>query len=153
MEEIINEITEEEVFKPVVVDEPIQYNKIYARTNDKGDVVHIFSETFETPKESDICIDETNIDRHGAQKYPAVDENGYYNYKIVNGKMVARDKSIDIERKANIEKIYELKGLLQSTDYQALKFSDGALTEEEYAPIRAQRQAWRDEINALEILL
>lgn len=47
-------------------------------------------------------------------------------------------------------KICVLKQNLSRTDYQALKFSDGALTEEEYAPMRAQRQAWRDEINAAE---
>lgn len=38
----------------------------------------------------------------------------------------------------------------KSIGYKALKFSDGVMTEEEYAPIRAQRQAWRDEINELE---
>lgn len=47
-------------------------------------------------------------------------------------------------------KICVLKQNLSRSDYQALKFSDGALTEEEYAPMRAQRQAWRDEINAAE---
>lgn len=47
-------------------------------------------------------------------------------------------------------KICVLKQNLSRTDYQALKFSDGALTEEEYASMRTQRQAWRDEINAAE---
>ena len=47
-------------------------------------------------------------------------------------------------------KICVLKQNLSRSDYQALKFSDGALTEEEYASMRAQRQAWRDEINAAE---
>ena len=55
------------------------------------------------------------------------------------------------------EKIFNeirlLKSQLTATDYKALKFSDGALTEEEYAPIRAQRQVWRDQINALEARL
>lgn len=46
--------------------------------------------------------------------------------------------------------IQMLKKNLADTDYKALKFSDGALTEEEYASIRAQRQSWRDEINTLE---
>ena len=48
------------------------------------------------------------------------------------------------------QKIIELKQLLTDTDYKAIKFSEGELTEEEYAPIRAQRQAWRAEINDLE---
>ena len=42
------------------------------------------------------------------------------------------------------------KQLLTQTDYQCLKFAEGSLSEEEYTPIRAQRQAWRDEINELE---
>lgn len=47
-------------------------------------------------------------------------------------------------------KIGELKTNLSKTDYQAIKYAESMLTEEEYAPIKAQRQAWRDEINALE---
>lgn len=47
-------------------------------------------------------------------------------------------------------KIFGLKQALQRTDYQAIKYAEGLLTEEEYAPIKAQRQAWRDEINRLE---
>lgn len=43
-----------------------------------------------------------------------------------------------------------LKERLAETDYQALKYVEGALSEEEYAPMKAQRQAWRDEINRLE---
>ena len=48
------------------------------------------------------------------------------------------------------QKIIELKQLLADTDYKAIKFSEGELTEEEYAPIRAQRKQWREEINRLE---
>ena len=43
------------------------------------------------------------------------------------------------------------KSRLNATDYKALKYFEGLLTEEEYAPIKAQRQAWRDRINALEV--
>ena len=46
--------------------------------------------------------------------------------------------------------IAQLKKQLADTDYQAIKHSEGLITEEEYAPIKAQRQAWRDEINSLE---
>lgn len=48
--------------------------------------------------------------------------------------------------------INALKILLRDTDYKALKHSDGALSEDEYAPIRAQRAAWRARINELEKL-
>ena len=47
-------------------------------------------------------------------------------------------------------RIDQLKEKLSSTDYQAIKFMEGVLSEEEYAPIRAQRQEWRAEINRLE---
>jgi len=43
-----------------------------------------------------------------------------------------------------------LKGQLAATDYQALKHSEGWINEEDYAEVKAQRQAWRDQINELE---
>lgn len=48
------------------------------------------------------------------------------------------------------EKIKELKVKLQSTDYLAIKFSEGELTGGEYAPTLTLRRAWRSEINLLE---
>lgn len=48
------------------------------------------------------------------------------------------------------ERIEMLKSELASTDYKAIKYAEGWMTEEEYAPIKAERQAIRDEINALE---
>ena len=42
------------------------------------------------------------------------------------------------------------KAQLSATDYQAIKHSEGLIPEEDYAPIKAQRQALRDRINALE---
>lgn len=44
-------------------------------------------------------------------------------------------------------RIDELKALLSSTDYQALKLADGAMTPEEYQPIKDQRELWRAEID------
>lgn len=46
--------------------------------------------------------------------------------------------------------ILNLKSKLQSTDYKAIKYSEGWLTEEEYAETKAERQRIRDEINRLE---
>ena len=54
------------------------------------------------------------------------------------------------DQKARYAAIKQLKKYLEDTDYQAIKFSDGALTEEEYAPIRAHRAAARKQINELE---
>jgi hypothetical protein len=50
----------------------------------------------------------------------------------------------------NRARLNALKQLLEATDYKALKYAEGRYTEEEYAPTKAQRQAWREEVNALE---
>ena len=78
-----------------------EYNKIYASANENGIVIDIFSETFKTPAENDVCIDETNTDRHGAQRYQVYDEHGIANYEIVNGVLVARDKTAELSRIKN----------------------------------------------------
>lgn len=74
------------------------YNRIYARVNEQSVVTRIFSEAFEQPTEQDICIDEFNTDRHGANNYQVYDDNGIPNYAIVNGRLVERDKSLDIRQ-------------------------------------------------------
>lgn len=80
------------------MDEYIEYNKIYAHADESGKVTDIYSEAFKTPEENDVCIDETNTDRHGAQRYQVYDENGIANYAIVNGALVERDKSAELAR-------------------------------------------------------
>ena len=75
-----------------------EYNKIYARANASGVVVDIFSEAFKTPAENDVCINATNTDRHGAQRYQVYDEHGIANYALVNGILVERDKSAELAR-------------------------------------------------------
>lgn len=47
-------------------------------------------------------------------------------------------------------RIAYLKAELADSDYLCLKFTDGALSEDEYAPIRRQRAEYRAEINALQ---
>lgn len=46
--------------------------------------------------------------------------------------------------------INALKQLLANSDYKAIKHSEGEMSEEEFAPVREQRQAWRVRINELE---
>lgn len=46
--------------------------------------------------------------------------------------------------------IIGLKQQLLQTDYKAIKYSEGWLTEEEYAETKAERQRIREEINRLE---
>ena len=49
--------------------------------------------------------------------------------------------------------IAQLKKALSDTDYKAIKYAEGQLTEEEYASVRELRQGYRDRINYLEGLL
>ena len=83
------------------MEEYIEYNKIYAHADESGKVTDIYSEAFKTPAENDICIDETNTDRHGAQRYQVYDENGIANYAIVNGALSERDKTAELARIKN----------------------------------------------------
>lgn len=56
------------------------------------------------------------------------------------------------EAKCAAFEIADLKQQLRDTDYQAIKYAEGFISEEEYAPIKAQRQAWRERINELEVI-
>jgi hypothetical protein len=44
--------------------------------------------------------------------------------------------------------VLDREGKLSSTDYIAAKLAEGRATQEEYADKIAQRQTWRDDINA-----
>lgn len=48
------------------------------------------------------------------------------------------------------EQIAGLKQNLADTDYKAIKYAEGLISDEDYAETKALRQAWRDEINRLE---
>lgn len=48
------------------------------------------------------------------------------------------------------DQIESLKQQLADSDYKALKYAEGWINEEEYAPIKAERQRIRDEINRLQ---
>ena len=54
------------------------------------------------------------------------------------------------QEELNAAEIERLKAELAATDYKCLKYVDGALSESEYAEIRAYRQELRNKINQLE---
>ena len=54
------------------------------------------------------------------------------------------------QKELDLFRIQELKALLKESDYKAIKYAEGLFTEVEYAPIKALRQSYRAEINALE---
>lgn len=90
-----------------------------------------------------------------------------YKYATTNGYTISEiEKDINGNRQFQIveipkpsqkqlaeQEIQGLKDLLASTDYKAIKYAEGLLTEEEYAETKALRQNWRDKINELEKIL
>lgn len=70
-------------------------------------------------------------------------ENGIYREMLPDEIVTEPEKSVE-------EQIAILKAELEASDYKAIKFAEGWISEEEYAPIKAERQALRDKINMLE---
>lgn len=56
----------------------------------------------------------------------------------------------ELQKHSAQKRINELKYLLEDSDYNAIKYAEGELTEEEYAPIKELRRSYRAEINQLE---
>ncbi len=59
----------------------------------------------------------------------------------------------DLQKDTYREEIQTLKKQLSSTDYKAIKYAEGVLTDEEYQETGIQRQVWRARINELEELI
>lgn len=131
---------------------------VYAKTNENGIITAINSSAFLSDVTDWMEIDEGEGDKyHHAQNHylPAglTDENGIFNYKLVDGKpelRAAEEKAPELECIAAAQEITELKAKLAATDYIAVKIAEGAATCEEYAAELAERAAWRARINELE---
>lgn len=72
------------------------------------------------------------------------DRNTKYGYDFAIGVEYNEEQRI---KRAEIK---ELKDFLSNTDYRALKYADGAYTEEEYKPWKEARASARARINELE---
>ena len=88
------------------------------------------------------------------RKQPLPDRYSYY--AVVDGKFTIKRRTPTVEEVKADEateinrQIRELKQKLSDTDYKAIKYSEGWLTDEEYAEVKAQREEWRSAINKLE---
>jgi hypothetical protein len=71
--------------------------------------------------------------------------------RLVSGKIVLGKTAAEVQAEENAARVQALKRQLADTDYIAVKIAEGAATVEEYAGEIAQRQAWRQEINALSV--
>ena len=91
------------------------------------------------------------------RRQPLPDKYSYY--AVENGEFVIKRRTpSEAEAKADSiasinQQIRELQGKLSATDYQALKYSEGWITEKDYTEIKANRQSWRDAINQLQAQL
>ena len=91
------------------------------------------------------------------RRQPLPDKYSYY--AVENGEFVIKRRTpSEAETKADSiasinQQIRELQSKLSATDYQALKYSEGWITEKDYTEIKANRQSWRDAINQLQAQL
>lgn len=65
-------------------------NKIYARKREDNIVIKFFSSVFENNIDTDFLVEEGNEDYHAHVhlKYKLTDEDGRYNYKILEDQLV-----------------------------------------------------------------
>ena len=139
------------------MDEMITSYKVYVKTDENGIITAVNSSAFLRDTTDWTEIDEGTGDRyhHAQGNYldkPLIDENGIYNYKLVDGVPVLRideDKQPELDRINAQAEIAQLKRKLAETDYIAAKLAEGAATPEEYAEELAQRAEWRKRINEL----
>ncbi len=97
-------------------------------------------------------LDETAIEITEAEYQGLQDGSKCFNESltaVIDYVPTAEELAVKTEQ-AKAERIAELKNLLRSTDYQAIKYAEGVLSAEDYAETKAQRIKWREEINALE---
>lgn len=80
-------------------------------------------------------------------------EGNHNDYLYIDGEYIYSPLVIDTTIPDAQAEIATLKKQLSDTDYQAIKFAEGWLSEEEYAPIKAERQEWRNRINELELII
>jgi hypothetical protein len=69
--------------------------------------------------------------------------------RLINGEIVLGKTEAEKQAEENAGQVVVLKRLLAETDYIAAKIAEGSATVAEYADKIAQRQAWRQEIEAL----
>ena len=124
---------------------------IYSKSNNKFEISQFVVTTEQHKK---IAID------NGYVEITDEDYEKLVNHEICweNGVLVPYTKTAqeiaDEQKQVKVDeinaRIKELKLNLAKTDYKAIKFAEGVITEEEYDDTKLKRTAWREEINALE---
>lgn len=105
-------------------------------------ILHILPE--KTKEDSYICV-ETMLDHDPTiVEIAEITANAEAYFNELKRKAKKRDTQKEIK---------ELKQKLADTDYEAIKYAEGWIDSEDYAPIKAERQECRDRINELELLI
>ncbi len=133
-------------------------SKVYIKTDISGNITAINSSDFLSHITDWTLIDEGMGDKyyHAQNIYldkPLTDENGLFNYKLVDGNITERteaDKAPELSCIDSQREIAELKTKLAQTDYIAAKIAEGSATVEEYSEEIRKRREWRERINELE---
>ena len=138
--------------------------KVFVKVNTDGCITQINSSAFIRDTTDWIKIDEGEGTKyhHAQNNYldkPIIDENGIYNYKLVDRKSVLRsdeDKAAEIAKIQNQQKISKLKQQLSELDLQAVRplraIAAGTATDEDksrLAEIESKAEALRAEIAEL----
>ena len=116
------------------------------------------------PVPEKIIVDGVEVDnpeflslkKYALEEVLAIIENANANGKIIQpsgNTFVLVDKPEPTAEETARQRIEVLKTFLDKTDYQAIKFAEGALSAEDYADMKAKRANWRKEINDLEAIL
>ena len=138
-------------------------SKVYIKTDDQGRILRCEG-GYTTP--ADLTgwteIDEGTGDRYNLAQSHYFDgglytPDGIPRYRwdgsqavLRTGVEIEEDRKDKLQDQEILHKIDLLKQRLQETDYQAIKFAEGWLSEEEFSPLRSYRQSLRDKINQLE---
>ena len=99
------------------------------------------------------CFAHTGTEEDIYELKPTEMKLDYLNcYKLVDDEIIFDEEKYNslVDTKAKEDEIARLKKELADTDYEAIKYSEGWFSEEEYAPIKAKREALREQIRALE---
>ena len=103
---------------------------------------------FDLDKEPYILITEEE------RKQPIKNKYGYYvvkDNKFTIEYRTPSDEEVENDRISEINsKIRDLKLKLSNTDYKAIKYAEGFISEDDYKSIKEERQGYRDRINELE---
>ena len=81
--------------------------------------------------------------------FPSKFDKGKFIYNKENDEILENPFYVEDRVSKELE-IIKFKKLLSDTDYKAIKYAEGFISEEEYTETKLQRQEWRNKINQIE---